>query len=81
MTLFTIWDRVQLMKYPTATLHENLPAIEVANRLILDTLLSDPRTASLILTRLDDRVAIVAPGQFDALLTRLRKLGHLPKLL
>ncbi len=69
------------MKYPTATLHENLPIIEVANRLILDTLLSNPRTASLILTRLDDRVAIVAPGQFDALLARLRKLGHLPKVL
>lgn len=69
------------MKHQTGTLHENLPVIEVANRLLLDTLLSDPRTASLILTRLDERVAIIAPGQFDALLSRLRKLGHLPKIL
>jgi hypothetical protein len=69
------------MKHQTATLHENIPVIEVANRLLLDTLLSDPRTASLILTRLDECVAIIAPGQFDALLSRLRKLGHLPKVL
>lgn len=69
------------MKQKQATLHENLPVIEVANRLILDTLLSDKSTAQLILTRLDDRVAIVAPGQFETLLSRLRKLGHLPKVL
>lgn len=52
-------------------MHENLPVIEVANRLLLDTLLSAPHSASLILTRLDERVAIIAVGQFDALLTRL----------
>jgi len=35
----------------------------------------------LILTRLSDRVAAVAPGQVDGLLARLRKLGHMPKVL
>ncbi len=63
------------------TLHENLPLIEVANPLLLDTLLSDKRTAHLILKRLDERVAIVVPGQFEILLARLKKLGHLPKII
>ena len=63
------------------TLHENLPIIEVANSLLLDTLLSDKRTAHLILKRLDQQVAIVAPGKFEALLLRLKKLGHLPKVM
>lgn len=69
------------MKNKQVTLHENLPVIEVANPLLLDTLISDKRTAHLILKRLDERVAIVAPRQFDVLLSRLKKLGHLPKVL
>jgi hypothetical protein len=32
-------------------------------------------------TRLSEHVAVVAPGQLDTLLTRLRKLGHTPKVL
>jgi hypothetical protein len=62
------------------TLHQNLPLIEVANPILLDTLLSDKRTTHMILKRLDERVAIVVPGQFDTLLSRLKKLGHLPKI-
>lgn len=69
------------MNKKQVTLHENLPTIEVANPVLLDTLLSDKRTAHLILKRLDRQVAIVAPGQFEALLLRLKKLGHLPKVL
>ncbi len=68
------------MKKQQVTLHENLPMIEVVNPLLLDTLLSDKRTAHLILKRLDERVAIVAPGQFEVLFSRLKKLGHLPKV-
>ena len=64
-----------------ATLHENLLLIEVADPLILDDLYADERAAQYLLTRLSDRAAVVAPGQFDALRSRLRKLGHLPKIL
>ena len=62
-------------------LHENLPLIEVAESWLLDTMLADAGAARYIVTRLSDRVAIVAPGQLDTLLARLRKLGHTPKLL
>ena len=64
-----------------AILHQNLPVVEVAEPWLLDTILADAGAARWIVTRLSDRVAIVAPGQIDALLARLRKLGHTPKLL
>jgi hypothetical protein len=62
-------------------LHQNLPLVEVAEPWLLDTILADASAARWIITRLSDRVAIIAPGQVDALLARLRKLGHTPKLL
>jgi hypothetical protein len=62
-------------------LHENLPLIEVSDEMVLDTLYADPRAAQLLLTRLGPTVAVVAPGQIDALLARLLKLGHTPKVL
>jgi hypothetical protein len=62
-------------------LHDNLPLIEVADHLILDDLYADPLTAKHLLTRLSPTVAIVAPDQMDALLGRLLKLGHTPKVL
>jgi hypothetical protein len=66
---------------PETTLHQNLPLVEVTEPWLLDTILADASAARYIVTRLSDRVAIVAPGQFDLLLARLRKLGHTPKLL
>ena len=69
------------MKPSSAKLHENLPLIEVAEGWLLDALLADAAAAQCILTRLSDRVALVAPGQSEALLARLRKLGHMPKML
>jgi len=62
-------------------LHENLSLIEVADDLILDDLYADPRMAQYLLTRLSKTVAVVAPGQVDALLLRLLKSGHTPKVL
>ena len=64
-----------------AILHDQVSLIEVATPLLLDTLMSNPRTAPFILTRLDDVTAIVAPGKLDELLERLKKLGQLPKVL
>ncbi len=63
----------------TAVLHANLPLIEVAEPWQLEALLADAGVARFILTRLSDRVALVAPGQLDALHARLRKLDYLPK--
>lgn len=62
-------------------LHSNLPLIEVAESWLLDAIMSDAAAARTIAVRLSDRVAIVTPGQIDALFTRLRKLGHVPRML
>jgi len=61
-------------------LHENLPLLEVADPVLLDILTADTQARRLILARLSDRAAIIAPGGFDVLLARVRKLGHTPKV-
>jgi hypothetical protein len=61
-------------------LHHNLPLLEVADPLLLEELMLDRQVSSLVLTRLSDRVALVDPGRFEALVARLRKIGHLPKV-
>ena len=71
----------QTIRKGNTILHHNLPLVEVAEPWLLDTMLADAGAARWIVTRLSDRVAIVAPGQVDTLLARLRKLGHTPKLL
>ena len=69
-----------MMSSTLPILHENLPLIEVADSVLLDIIAADPQARKLILVRLSKRAAIVAPGGFDALLARLRKLGHTPKV-
>ena len=64
----------------TPILHENIPLLEVANPQELEMLLADAQTARFIVRRLSARVAVIAPGQDAALLARLRKLGHTPKV-
>lgn len=61
-------------------LHKNLPIIEVAESHILDMLYADAMAATLLLTRLSPKVAVVTPGKLDYLLSRLLKLGHTPKV-
>jgi hypothetical protein len=65
---------------PATVLHTNLPIIEVAEPWQLDALLADAGVSRFILARLSDHVAAVAPGQVEALQTRLRRLGHTPKI-
>jgi hypothetical protein len=66
---------------PDTVLHQHLPLVEVAEPWLLESIMSDTTAARYVVTRLSDRVAVVAPGQIDALLARLRKLGHTPKVL
>ena len=66
------------MPNPT-TVHRNLPILEVAEPNLLDELLLDRHVSAMLLTRLSDRVVLVDPSRYSALITRLRKLGHLPK--
>jgi hypothetical protein len=43
-------------------------------------LIEDKVAASLLLTRLSNQVAVVAPAKLDTLLARLLQLGHTPKV-
>ena len=62
-------------------LHENISLIQVEDQISLDMVLADAVASRYLLTRLSDTVAVVAPGQLDALLARLIRLGHTPKVL
>ncbi len=73
--------KTELASADTVTLHSNLPLIEVTEPWLLDTLMKDTQANRLILMRLDERTALVVPGQHENLLTRLRKLGHTPRTL
>jgi EAL domain-containing protein (putative c-di-GMP-specific phosphodiesterase class I) len=64
-----------------SVVHTNISVIEVAEGWLLDALLADTTAAKYIVLRLSETVAVVTPGALDALLARLRKLGHTPKVL
>ena len=64
-----------------AQLHQSIPLFEVADRITLDMILADAVAQRCLLTRLSETVAVIAPGRYDALLARLRQLGHTPKTL
>jgi hypothetical protein len=66
------------MKPPPVVLHERLPLIEVAETWMLELLLAE--SAPDVLVRLGERVAAIAPAHLEAFLTRLRQLGHTPKV-
>jgi hypothetical protein len=71
----------KLAPQPTPVLHANLPLVEVAEPWLLDAILADANAARHVLLRLSATAAVVAPGELDTLLARLRKLGHTPKVL
>ena len=62
------------------TAHGPLALIEVRERADLDALLADRTLAPQIAARLDERFALVLPGNMERLLTALRKAGHTPKV-
>jgi len=74
------WTLTSNLSVPP-TLHDNLPLLEVTDSLLLDALYADPRVSDYLLTRLSDRVAVVAPGGVDKLREYLLKQGHTPKML
>lgn len=63
-----------------AVVHDNLPLIEVADAITLDQLLADTAVADAIVRRLAPTVALIDPAKVDAVIARLKKLGHLPKV-
>jgi hypothetical protein len=72
-------DKRNLTVASPTILHRNLQIIEVAEPLLLDELMLDQQVSAMVLKRLSETVAVIDPSRHDALITRLRKLGHLPK--
>ena len=68
------------MNRPIAVVHENLPLIEVTDAVALDHLLADATLADAIVTRLAPTVAVIDPAKVETVVARLKKLGHLPKV-
>ena len=64
---------------PAPIVHDHLPLIVVAEAWLLDVLLADAAIAPHII-RLASLSAAVAPTALDAVLARLRALGHTPKV-
>ena len=62
-------------------LHENVSLVEVTDSVRLDALYADRKTAQWLAARLSDCVAVVIPGAQDKLIDRMRRQGHLPKVL
>ena len=63
-----------------AVIHDNIPVIEVADAVALDHLLADAAIADAIVRRLSPNMAVVDPAKVEIVIARLRKLGHLPKV-
>jgi len=68
------------MSDSVALIHENIPTLEVTDAAALDHLLADNTVAAAVVRRLSPTVAVLDPGKVELVVTRLRKLGHLPKV-
>jgi hypothetical protein len=65
---------------PVAVIHDHLPLLETADAADLDRLLADPTLADALVRRLTPTVAIIDPAKVAAVVARLKRLGHLPKV-
>lgn len=63
------------------TLHLGVTIVEVAEGWLLDQLMADSTAGRMVVARISERAAAVLPGQADALITRMRKLGFTPRVL
>jgi hypothetical protein len=62
-------------------LHTQLTLVEVAAPELLEELTADRRIGPLLITRLSDRVAVVAPGHAKEVQRHLLKAGHTPRII
>jgi hypothetical protein len=62
-------------------LHTRLTPVETAEPELLEELQADRRIGPLLVARLSDRVAVVAPGQARQAQRWLLKAGHKPRII
>ncbi len=72
-------ERLPLLQPRQAELHEDVSVLEVGDSAQLAELASDPRIRRYLLARLSDTVALIDPGQEEALAKALLAGGHTPK--
>jgi len=61
-------------------LHTHLTLVETAEPELLEELLADRRVGPLLVARLSDCVAVVAPGHAKEVQRWLLKAGHTPRI-
>ncbi|MGH9838327.1 MAG: hypothetical protein ACREEM_06050 [Blastocatellia bacterium] len=61
-------------------LHTHLTLVETAEPELLEELLADRRIGPLLVARLSDCVAVVAPGHANEVQRWLLKAGHTPRI-
>ena len=64
----------------TAIMHDNLPLLTVTEAAVLEQLFVDAMLADALVVRLSPTVAVIDPVKVEAVVARLKKLGHLPKV-
>jgi hypothetical protein len=62
-------------------LHTHLTLVETAEPELLEELLADRRIGPLLVARLSDCVAVVAPGNAKEVQRWLLKAGHTPRII
>lgn len=73
-------DLLPLLQPQQLELHEHAALLEVADMMQLAELAANPKIRRYLLARLSDTVALIDPGQVDALSKALRIEGHTPKM-
>lgn len=61
--------------------HEGLALLEVADPLLLDELLRDPRIALKLGERLSPNACVLLPANLEAVQLRLKQLGQPPRVI
>lgn len=62
-------------------LHRKVCLIQTQDALLSEELLARRKLAQDVVGRLTDRVLLVRPGQVDAIVQELQKMGHTPQVL
>ena len=81
-TVTTAAPLVPASSAPSAPLlHTKLTLVETAEPELLEELLADRRIGPLLVARLSDCVAVVAPGNAKEVQRWLLKAGHTPRII
>jgi len=69
-----------LLSGTQSEIHRNVAVLEVADSTRMIEFAADPKLRRYLLGRLSDTIALVDPGQEDALVKALRTFGHTPRI-